>query len=284
MIYLLLAIAGSASMSIVLKIFHTQNGNRYGILLGNYLTCLLTAGVLLPDKGLIFHGSPITVAFGAVGGFFFVGGLVMMQSSIARNGATMTAAFARLGLIIPLLISIVFLGERPGLLSVLGIALAFAALIVIHTEPGGEKTSAAAGAPILLLLTLLMCGTSDGLAKLFERAGERSQDTLYFFYVFAMASLLTFALSVWEYRRTGKKIILRELLAGILVGIPNYFSSVLLLAALVRLPAFLVYPCFSTATILLVAVVSAFLFKEYPGRRQRAGLALILCALVLLNL
>ena len=40
MLYLVLAVAASAAMALVLKLFRNQTGNRYGILLGNYLTCV----------------------------------------------------------------------------------------------------------------------------------------------------------------------------------------------------------------------------------------------------
>ena len=39
-----------------------------------------------------------------IGGFLFVAGLVLMQTSVAANGAALTAAFSKLGLIVPLLI------------------------------------------------------------------------------------------------------------------------------------------------------------------------------------
>ena len=72
--------------------------------------------------------------------------------------------------------------------------------------------------------------------------------------------------------------------AGIAVGIPNYFSSFLILQVLQVLPAFVTYSVYSTGTILLVLVMSALLFREKPGRRQLYGIVLILAALVLLNL
>ena len=77
---------------------------------------------------------------------------------------------------------------------------------------------------------------------------------------------------------------MRELAAGVAVGVPNYFSSVLLLRALEKLPAFLVYPVFSAGTIVLVLLLSALLFREKPGKKQLLGLLFILAALVLLNL
>ena len=71
--------------------------------------------------------------------------------------------------------------------------------------------------------------------------------------------------------------------AGILVGIPNYFSSYLLLRALQLFPATVVYPTYSTATILLVMGLSALFFREHLTKRQRRGVLLILIALALLN-
>ena len=285
---LLLAIVSSASVAVVLKCFRNQRGNRFGIILGNYLTCIAVSLVLMPDRSMVMTGSGVTLLCGGLGGVLFVAGLVSMQSSVSANGATLTAAFAKLGLLVPLALSILWFGERPGLHQIGGILLALAAVMVIHTgRRGGEGDPADRGAApslALLLLTLLACGSSDGMAKVFEQLGRRSEDVLYFFYVFLTAAVLSVILAAAEYRKTGKRILLTELAAGVAVGIPNYFSSYLLLKALITLPAFLVYPVFSTGTILLVMAVSAAFFRERPGRRQLAGIGLVLAALVLLNL
>ena len=285
MIYLLLSIICSASMAIVLKIFHTQTGNRYGILLGNYLTCILIAFFMLPEKGLVFAPAPATVLCGLVGGFFFVVALVTMQSSIRANGAILTTAFSRLGLLIPLAVSIFVFGEKPDIRQFFGILLVLAALLLLNAKEDQTDTEGRnqVGSFILLPLTLLTFGCGDTISKVFERIGTRSQDQLLFFDLFVTAAILTVGLVILEYRKTGKKVLGRELTAGILVGIPNYFASAFLLQALVRLPAFFVYPACSTCTILLVMVVSAIFFQERPTKRQYAGVGMILLALVLLS-
>ena len=71
---------------------------------------------------------------------------------------------------------------------------------------------------------------------------------------------------------------------GILGGVPNYFSSFLLLRSLISLPAFLVYPLFSTGTILAVIAFSVPVFHERLTRRQVVGIVMILIALALLNI
>ena len=116
-VYLIIAVLSSASMAIVLKIFRKQKGNRYGIILGNYLTCVLLSFLLMPEKQALLSPDAITLLCGIVAGLLFVAGLVSMQSSIAVNGAILTSAFSKLGLIVPLLISTIFFGDRIRILS-----------------------------------------------------------------------------------------------------------------------------------------------------------------------
>ena len=286
MFYLVFAILSSSCMAITLKIFHTQQGNRYGIILGNYIICILLSWFMLPDHKLLFHCNSETILCGILGGFFFVLGLVLMQSSIEKNGAILTTAFSKLGIMIPTLLSILIFGERPSVRQTAGILLAAAALICIYSRDDESESlpQIRSFSPVLLILVMFGNGSGDFLAKIFEQVGERAQDTLYFFILFVTAALLTAILVIHESKKTGKKVLLRDFLAGSCVGIPNYFSSILLLAALVRLPAVIVYPGFSIGTILLVAVFSSVVFHERLTRRSKAGLLLIIISLILLNL
>ena len=65
-----------------------------------------------------------------------------------------------------------------------------------------------------------------------------------------------------------------EMAAGIAVGIPNYYSSFLLLPALVVLPAIIVYPINSTGAILIVMAVDALVFHQRYTKRQWLGIVL----------
>jgi drug/metabolite transporter (DMT)-like permease len=281
MLYLLFAIVSSASMALALRKFRSPSGNRYGILLGNYLTCILLALVLTPRGQSVFHASPRTLLLGAVTGFFYVAALVGMQTSVHRSGAGLTAAFARLGLLVSLAVSVLCFREQPKALQLVGAALALAALVLIHGT--GERGKAKSGF-WLLLLTLLFSGCADAMSKVFEQLGDAAENTAFFFWLFLTALLLTVGLAVWEGVRSRKPLRRQELAAGAVVGVPNYFSSFLLLRALQSLPAFVAYPVYSTGTILLTLLAGALLFQERLNRRQTVGVALILAALALLNL
>lgn len=279
---LLLAIINSAAMALVLRCFSAQRGNRYAIILGNYFACVCIALFTMGNPGKIFSASPVTLLCGVITGILFVLNLVIMQSSIRLNGAALSSAFAKLGLLVTLAVSFLFFHEKPGRLQLLGIALVLAAIVLISGKD--EKAPERAPQLSLLLLTLLTGGCGDVMIKIYEEVGNSAEGTVFFFYLFATAALLTSVLAFWEFRRSGRKLLLKEMAAGIAVGIPNYFSSFLILQVLQVLPAFVTYSVYSTGTILLVLVMSALLFREKPGRRQLYGIVLILAALVLLNL
>ena len=85
---------------------------------------------------------------------------------------------------------------------------------------------------------------------------------------------------IWHKERPGKA----EFLYGALIGIPNFFSSKFLIAALKDVPAVIAYPTYSVATILIVTLAGVFIFKETLSKRQWYALIAILVALVLLNI
>ena len=68
MLYLILAILFAAALSIVLKVFGEGKGNRFGIILGNYLTCVAFALAFLPEKSAVIAFPRIPLVCGVIAG------------------------------------------------------------------------------------------------------------------------------------------------------------------------------------------------------------------------
>ena len=282
MFYLLLAILSSAAMALLLRLFGEPKGNRYGLIFGNYLACSLIALLMKPGGVRLLSCSRSTLLFGLAGGLLFFAGFRCTQASIRTNGVTLSTAFSKLGLLVTLGVSFFLFGEQPTLMQWLGIALVLIAIVLIHGLRG--DTAHAPSSFPLLLLTLLAVGSADSMVKVFEGFGTAGEDTLFFLWLFFTACLLTGLLVLFERRRSGQRLSLRDMAGGALVAIPNYYCSYFLLFALQRLPAFLVYTAFSTGTILLVMLLGMLFFHERIAKRQLGGVGVILAALVLLNL
>ena len=275
MIFLILAIISSASISVIMRLSSKVVTGRLSMLWANYLVCLaLSAIYFLPT--LPVSGSMAgTAIMGSVTGFLFLGGFVLFQHNTRENGVVLSSVFMKLGLLVPMCLSIFLFREIPGWLQGLGFALAVIAIVVMDM-PQGDRSKNKWG----LILLLLVGGCGDAMSKVFEVLGQSSQSALFLLFLFVTAFVLCGILVfVGKERPKGK-----DILFGIALGVPNFFSAKFLLAALQQLPAVIVYPTFSVATILTVTVAGIALFKERLGKRQWIALALILAALVFLNI
>ena len=172
--------------------------------------------------------------------------------------------------------SAVGMGAVNGVLYLLGFVLAVGAVILINYRKGTSFS----GFKLTLVLNLLASGCGDAMSKIFEVYGPESYANQFLFYTFASALLLCIVLILSKKERPD----MHALLFGVLVGIPNFFSAKFLLMALERLPAVIVYPTFSVATILMVTLAGIGLFKERLRKNQWIALAIILAALILLNI
>ena len=131
-----------------------------------------------------------------------------------------------------------------------------------------------------LIVMLLLSGGADVMAKIFDVLAPAPLAALYLFYNFATACALCIVLVVRKKERPG----FREILYGTLMGVPNFFAAKFLLSSLTQLPAVVVYPSFSVATMLIVTLTGVVAFRERLSKLQWFALAAIIVALVLLNI
>lgn len=278
MIYLVLAIASSAMISVIMRISARTVRGNISMLATNYLICLLLGAFyagfhLLPVRS---EGFSVTAAMGAFNGILYLAGFMLLQHNTHKNGLVLSSVFMKLGLLVPIVLSVFLFAEIPTGMQCIGFVLAVGAIIMINYEKGTSFS----GSKLPLVLLLLAGGSADAMSKVFEVYGPAVHADLFLFYTFVSAFLLCIVLILRKKERPDKY----ALLFGALIGIPNFFSAKFLLMALNRLPAVIVYPTFSVATILVVTLAGVCLFKEKLRKLQWAALALILAALILLNI
>lgn len=279
MLYLILAIFSSAMVSIVMRLSEGKAENNLGMLVMNYLMCsLLGAGSA--GAGNLFApsdpGLAITTAMGCVNGVLYLVSFVLFQYNVRKNGVVLSATFMKLGLLVTMVVSVCIYAELPGLTEALGFALAVSAIVLIHykkeTGTGGFRAG---------LLWLLLCGgMADAMSKIFEESGVPGMENQFLFFTFATALVFCFLLMLGKGQRIGS----REVLFGLLIGIPNFYSSKFLLRSLADVAAVIAYPMYSVGTIAVVTLAGILLFRERLEKRQWAALVMILAALVLLNI
>ena len=279
MLNLCLAVLSSALVSITMRLSKSHVKKETALLAVNYLLCSLFAW---GDTGLssLFPaavGLPTAIGLGFINGFLFLAGFVLLQWSIRHNGVVLSATFQKLGLLVSMVASVACFGEQPEPWQWFAFALAVAAIVLMNFRPGEGKAGSVAG----LLLLLLAGGGCDAMSKVFEVYGSAALSGHFLLYTFLVALGLCVLLMIWKRQGLPGQA---EWVFGLIVGVPNYYAAKFLLASLASLPAVIVYPVYSVATLLSVTFAGVVLFRERLIKRQWLALGMILAALVLLNI
>ena len=279
MIFLAASILSSSLISVLLRSFEDRCRYKIGMFTVNYIICMVLS-CLFAGRIALYTPQPgfgTAAVLGCIAGILFLVCFMLLQLNIQKNGLAMASVFMRLGVVLSTLIAIVFFHETPKITQGAGILLAVLSILLIHSD-GYEKRKSASK---WLLPVLLVCGgITDSIANTFDKIGNPAVKDYYLFYTFSAAFLCAAGVMLLRHER----IRTWEIVSGLLIGIPNYFSTRFLLLALGRLPAVIVYPAVNTGTIVLISLAGVFLFRETLSRRKITALAIICLALVLLHI
>ena len=278
MIYLLLAILGSAMIPIVMRASSERITANLSMIAVTYLVCSVL-GAVFGGFALVtpeISGFAVSAGLGIINGVLYLGGLVLIQTNTRKNGVVLTSVFTKLGILVPVVVSVLFFHEIPTWTQFAGFCMAVFAILLVNLK---KNQDSGRGFGMGLILLLLLGGGADAMSKVYEVLGPVELSDQFLFYTFTTALVLCVGLVICKKERPG----LQELLFGTLIGVPNFFSSKFLIAALGRLPAVVVYPSFSVATMLIVTLTGVVVFRERLSKVQWAALAVIITALILLN-
>ena len=277
MLYLVLAILSSCLISIVMRLSERHGKNRLSMLLFNYILCTALSASLAGFGSVPREGLGITLGMGTINGVLYLTCFMLLQWNIGRSGVVLASTFSKLGVIVPTLMAVLVFGEQPGIAQITGLALTIAAILLMnYTKQDAAKINGLWG----LVLLMLLGGMADGMSKIFERTGYIQQSGIFLFVTFTVALILCAALAAARHERITRY----DVLDGILLGIPNYFSTRFLLRSLSDVPAVIAYPSFSVGVIAAVAVIGVAVFRERFTKTQWIAMAAIAAALVLMNI
>lgn len=286
MVSLILATACSASIALLFKVSSNRKMSRELVTTFNYLSAVMVSAILIgfneEYKVVAFSSQAfrLTLMLGSLTGGLFLLSFLLYQESVKKNGASMSGMFAKLGILVPMLISIILWKEMPTGLQTLGIFFALIAIVLVNTKKSGSSVRSY---HVTLMMALFLAGGfAEFSNKIFQKMVSFNYRPIFLLVVFMTA----FALSViLLYSKRSHLMHKRSsVIMGIMVGIPNLFSSYFLLDALNQYPASIVFPTYSAGSILLITLVSSIFFKEHIKAKEQMALGFTAVGLILMNL
>lgn len=303
MIYLGFAILTSASIALIFKYSEGRSMDRYVVTSFNYLAASLVSALIIaasdlefpfvsitlsaddlaavfpPSGGLDSLKASLTWAFvvGVPAGIFFFLAFIYYQKGINENGAGLAGAFSKIGILIPMSISIIAWNEIPTTLQTIGIALSVISILLVHVS---FQQFSLDRLRLTLLALFLFSGLAEFSNKVFQKYGLIDHKMVFLFFVFFTAFLISAGFLLWR-NKTPEP---RAMITGFIVGLPNLFCSYFLILALNGIKASVVFPIYTATTIVLINIGGYLIFSERLKARERVSIALTVVALILINI
>lgn len=266
---------------------------RFGIpvlpaIVFNYLTCVAT--------GSIMNGSfPITgetvntpwFKWALIMGCFFISLFNIIGFTTQKLGVAVVSVANKLSLVIPAIFFIIYNGESLHFFKIAGIVLALVAVWLTCYTGGATGDKPLNGLWMVLLPAILFIGSGalDTIYKFVEQQ-YLNENNLNAFLIsgFAAAGVAGLIILVIRYATGKEKFDIRTLYAGLLIGIPNYFSIWCLGKVYKQnwMESSAIIPVNNMGIVLFSTLVAWAIFREHLSKTNWAGILLSLVSIALI--
>ncbi|WP_339839150.1 DMT family transporter [uncultured Flavobacterium sp.] len=285
MINLVLAILFSSLLYIVFKFYSKFNINTFQAIVFNYVAAFLV-GIVLSEETLDFQS---ILSKSWLFGSFILGGLFILVFNILgktsqENGVSVASVSSKMSMIIPILFGIFFFKESITLEKIIGIGIALIAVYFTSKKEAGKVEVKNFIFPILLFFGAGIVDTSMNYLQ--HTHLKDSEIALFSATTFLSAFFFGILISIFKTVKGNFKFEGKNIIGGIFLGVPNYFSMYFLIKALhnKNLESATVFTLINIGVILLSTMFGIILFKEKLLKQNYFGIALAIIAVILVTL
>lgn len=298
--YLILSIILHVYIFTSFRMFKLKNVHTLSAIVVNYWVCVLTGFVFYAlGRGLGWvpeevANAPFFPQWGGWGYFgLLLGGLFMsifylMAITTQRLTVAVASTASKMSLVLPVVFSLLVLKiglDKFDLWNAAGLLLAFLSILLTSYQP--RKTELpnkelSTKLWVLPLAVFLGSGAIDIILNFANNNYVRPEtEPLFPIISFGSAAVAGTVILLVQ----GVKLQLRNVVAGILLGVPNYFSIFFVLMALSSLDnnGAVVFPIINIGVIMLSALAGVVLFRERLSGVNLAGLLAAATSIVLLS-
>ncbi len=282
--FLFSSILVASCIYIIFRYFSHFGVNNENAILINYLLAFLF-GLLLNGKDIlnIPRNDLSWIIPVVILGILFVVVFHIMARSTQIAGISISSVAGRMSVIIPMSFSILYYNEPLSILKIVAILMApLAVFLVVVKKDMGKEQAGSISLPVLLFLGT---GIIDSLIKYSQGSHLENINVLKFStYLFLVAAITSLFTRSWYSLGGIKRISLKDIIGGSVLGIINFGSISLIILALQKtdLDSSLVFGMNNIGVILIAVLAGSVLFREKLEPVNRAGIMIAIITLFLL--
>lgn len=285
MIELVISILSSSVLFFIFRLFPKYGVDTAQAIIVNYFTaficgCLVNQSV--PSVGSLVEAGLLPYLL--LAGFLFISLFIGMGISSYKNGMGTTSVAVKMSMALSMIFFIIAYREPVTGLKIAGFVLAFSGIFLITFEKAIDKQRSGA----LAVLAFLFVGSAglDIVLNYVETSVLNGfPDSIFTAFGFLSAGLMGCLWMATEYLRKKRTFSWRNVIGGIVLGIPNYFSIYLLMRSYhsTGWENTTTLAVTGIAIVSLAALFGMLIFKESAKWQKLLGLASAITAILLLS-
>jgi len=275
MIALSLTIILTTILFLVFKEFLKRDINTHQAITFNYLTAALIALFIGDVNYNIYNLINTDWFYSTIAlGIFFIVMFNIMAITTQKLGISISSMASKMSLIIPVIGAVIFQNASIGVYKILGIIIAIISVYLTFKKSGQTAK------PTLAIILFLGAGILDmWLDSIRNNFLSSTVDfNLFIVTVFFIAFSVGLIKVIWD----RKKIIKKNIVAGIVLGVPNYFSIYFVLLALENLGGIYVFPILNIGVVLFSAIISWLFYQEQMSKTNWMGIVLACLSILII--
>ena len=283
MIYLILSILISSLLFVIFKLFAVFKINTLQAIVINY-SIALSFGVFTSNIALPISEIPQQPWFiGAFClGFLFIYVFNVMGITAQRNGLSVASVAGKMSVVIPIVVGIFIYKESVGFVKVIGILMA---LVAVYLSSAKSDTSPVKFKNLIFpLLLFIGSGCIDAGLKYVETTYVSDGAVpMFLATIFGCAFILGVFVVITQIINGKFQFHWKNLLGGIALGIPNYYSMEFLIKALQTkgLESSTLFTINNVSVVILTTIFALLIFKEKLIRKNWIGIGLAVISILL---
>lgn len=289
MIFLVLSLLCSVLLGFIFKLYGRFGVDSFQAIVFNYITCVLFGtwyagriplGPAPGDEGLWL---PYALGLGAV----FITGFTTAALTVRYFGVTVSQIMQKMSILVTVPFALLVYHESAGWGKILGVVMAIAAIVLVNWPKTGAASGDATsrnGRLWIPLVTWFLAGIIEITFLWVQGEKYAAPDNVNFIStVFGTAGALGLVVALWGWLNRRMAWSWRNVIGGIVLGIPNFGSMYFLLLALGSgLEGSFVFPVTNMGIILVTTAGALLFFHEKLSKMNWLGIALSVLAIALM--
>lgn len=279
MFYLVFSILSSTLIIIAFKLVARYKISILQAITVNYLVASVFGFLSEPETFRFFEiPSRPWFSMAILVGITLILGFNLFALSAAKAGVVITAIASRMSVLIPVLAGFILLGEPMGTLKIIGIILALFAFYLTFSKK--DKVRINLHVILLPLLMFIVMGTNDTLMKLAQTFFIGRDFILFLSTAFLISLILGTIVLILKSKN--EIFTYKNILAGIILGLLNWYSTYYFLKGLELFDVSIVVPVINVGIVALSSIAGYFFFKEKLTKINWIGIFIAMVAIFLM--